>query len=380
MTIGIDASRANRPNRTGVEWYAFHLIQELKALTAGDKHTWILYTREPLKGDLAVLPENWYEVRAGWPPKRMWTQVRMSWEMLRRPVDVLFVPAHVLPIIHPEKSVVTVHDVGFRRFPHLYTNANRSYHEASTRGIAKTDARIITVSAHAGREIAELYGVNTRRIAVTPCGVDHTMYRPGLSRAEVEARLRTYRLAQPFFLAVGRLETKKNTANLVRAFTEYKKRRGEGDPTQLVLVGTPGRGYEQVKAAIAASPFATAIHELGYVPEEDLPFLMNAARALVHVSWYEGFGIPPVQAMACGCPVVAADNSCMPEVLGEGNALFVPPGDLNAIVHALDQLDMEPGLAERLRERGIRQAAQYTWRATAEATLPVLTQWLGTNG
>jgi glycosyltransferase involved in cell wall biosynthesis len=105
--------------------------------------------------------------------------------------------------------------------------------------------------------------------------------------------------------------------------------------------------------------------------------LMNAAKALVHVAWYEGFGIPPVEAMACGCPVIAADNSSLPEVLGSGNALFVPPASVEAIARAMDRFDNEPAIADELRQKGIARAAKYTWKATAEATLPVLTRWLG---
>ena len=117
--------------------------------------------------------------------------------------------------------------------------------------------------------------------------------------------------------------------------------------------------------------------ELGYVLEEDKPFLYAGAKALLHVSWYEGFGIPPVEAMACGCPVIAADNSSLPDVLGKDNAILVPPNQPDAIARAMDRLDNEKDLPATLRQRGIDRAAQYTWRATAEATLPVLTQWLG---
>lgn len=377
MIIGIDASRANKPNRTGVEWYAFHLIQELKKLTAGDRHSWVLYTREPLTGPLAELPKNWYEVRAGWPPRRLWTQVRMSWEMWRRPSDVLFVPAHVLPLIRPDRSVVTIHDVGFRRFPKLYSPQDISYHEATTKHISKTQARIITVSEFSGRELSQLYGANTNRIAITHCGVDHDLYKPIPDPRELEDKLRTLQIPQPYFLSVGRLEAKKNIANLVKAFTSWKSSRGIGDPMHLVLAGAPGHQYGEIKKAIDASPFKHQIIELGYVKEEDKPYLMNGATALAHVSWYEGFGIPPVEAMACGCPVIAANNSSLPEVLGEGNALFVAPDQVDAIARAFERMANDATLRGDLKHKGIARAARYTWKATAEATLPVLTQWLG---
>jgi glycosyltransferase involved in cell wall biosynthesis len=377
MLIGIDASRANKPVKTGVEWYSWHLIQELKKLTVKDGHTWILYTNDPLKNELAELPENWYEVRAKWPPKRLWTQVRMSWEMWRRPIDVLFVPAHVLPPIRPDRNVVTVHDVGFRRLPKLYSKADIAYHEATTKSIAKCDARIITVSEFSGREIVELYKVKSERIAITYPGVDHDMYRPIADGAAIEAKLKEMHVPRPYFLYIGRLDAKKNVLNLVKAFDVFKTHRGVGDPTQLVLAGIPGNGFDEIKKAINGSAFKHQILQLGYVEEENVPYLLNGAEALVHVSWYEGFGFTPVQAMACGCPVVSSDVASLPEVIGAGNAVFVPPSQTDVISRALERIVSEPGLKEDLRQKGIARAARYTWRATAEATLPVLTQWIG---
>ena len=376
MLIGIDASRANKSQKTGVEWYSFHLIQALKKLTENDGNSGVLYPREPLKGALVELPTNWYEVRAGWPPRRLWTQVRMSWEMWRRPADVLFVPAHVLPTIRPEKSVVTIHDVGFRRFPKLYSQADISYHEATTKHISKTEARIITVSEFSGRELIELYKVDSKRIAITYPGVDHEVYKP-FDIGSVTERLRRLQIPRPYFLYVGRLESKKNIVNLVKAFNEFIMHRGVGDPTRLVLAGPPGHGYDEIKKTIHASPFKSQIQELGYVKEDDVPYLLNGAEALIHVSWYEGFGIPPVQAMACGCAVISSDVASLPEVIGQGNALFVSPNQVGTIARAMERIVSEPGLKEDLRKKGIERAAKYTWKATAEATLPVLTQWVG---
>ena len=376
MLIGIDASRANKPIKTGVEWYAFHLIQALKQATKGDRHQWVLYTREPLTGALGELPENWYEVRAGWWPKYLWTRVRMSWEMWRRPVEVLFSPAHVLPPIRPEKSVVTIHDVGFHRFPKFYPSHQVMYHEQTTREIAKSDSRIIAISEFTARELVSVYGIDSRRIAITPLGIDHALYKP-LSRPDVEDRLASLRIASPYFLFVGRQDAKKNIVNLIKAFHLYKSERGVGDPTRLVLAGPSGYGAGDIQQAIAASPFKDNILTLGYVKEHDVPYLLNGAKALVHVAWYEGFGLPPVQAMACGCPVIAANNSCLPSVIGEENALFVPPSSPDAIARAMQRLDGEPAFVEDLRRRGIVRAAAYTWEASAKATLPVLTEWLG---
>lgn len=375
MIIGIDASRANKKNKTGVEWYAWHLIEEMKKLTQGDQNSWILYTNEMLHGGLERLPDNWYEVRARWFLQKGWTQMRLSWEMFRRPSDVLFVPAHVLPRVIPKKTVVTVHDVGFHRFPHLYKARDRQFHEISTKDIAKKASRVVTVSEFSGREIAECYGISPDRIAITPNGVDHDLYRPISDQQAVDERLSRYRLNRPYFITVGRLEAKKNTVNLIKAFSLFKARRGVGDPNNLVLVGNPGFGYEEIKRAIAESSYKDSIMQLGYVPEADMPYLINAAQAMIHPAWYEGFGIPPVQAMACCCPVLSSNVGALVEVIGPESAVFFPPAEPEAMVVAMNRLIDEPGLKQKLRMAGIARASKYTWRLTAEKTLPVLTQW-----
>ncbi|MBD3251410.1 glycosyltransferase [Candidatus Uhrbacteria bacterium] len=376
MLIGIDASRANKEQKTGVEWYAYHLIQELKKLTINDGNQWILYTREPLKEDLATLPENWFEVRAKWPPKRLWTQVRMSWEMWRRPCDVLFVPAHVLPPIRPDNSVVTVHDVGFKRMPHLYKQADKSYHDHTTRRIVRTSARIVTVSEFSAKELVALYGAKPENIAITHLGIDHNRYRQQ-EQAGVDEVLLKYHIPKPYFFFISRLEAKKNLVNLIKAFDAFKVHRGLGDPTQLVLAGKPGYQYSEIKAQINASKYQDQILELGYVPEEDVPLLMAGATGYLNLAWYEGFGIPPIQAMACGTPVIVADNSSMPEVVGQGNGLFVPPDGIDATARAMERFVSDPGLVADLQTKGLQRVKQFTWEMTAKQTLPVLTKWLG---
>jgi glycosyltransferase involved in cell wall biosynthesis len=377
MLIGIDASRANKPKKTGVEWYAFHLIEALKKLTVHDGNQWVLYTREPLAGGLEKLPENWFEVRAKWPPKYLWTQIRMSVELSRRPCDVFFSPAHVLPLFRPDHSVVTIHDVGFRRMPHLYKAHTKWYHELTTREMVGSGSRILTVSEFCGRELVELYHADPSRIAITHLGIDHDRYRPIEDQSIIERALERYRISRPYFFFIGRLEEKKNIVNTIKAFDLFKRQRGTGDPTSLVLAGPHGYGFDAIKRQIASSEYRSQIMELGYVAEEDVPLLTAGALGYVHLAWYEGFGIPPVQAMACGCPVIAANNSSLPEVLGEGNALFVRPKDISGAAEAMTRLAGDETLRAMLRVRGIEWAKKYTWEETARQTLPVLTEWMG---
>jgi glycosyltransferase involved in cell wall biosynthesis len=375
MLIGIEASRANKPVKTGVEWYAWHVIQELKKLTSDDGNSWILYANRILKGGLEALPPNWFEVRAKWPLQYGWTQLRLSWELWRRPVDVAFFPGTTLPRFTPKKTVVTVHDIGFHRIPKLYKKRQVRIHEIAMHEARKRAARIVTVSEFSGREIAEAYGIDPSRIAITPNGVDHALYRPIADIAAIDERLRRYRIGKPFFIAIGRLEAKKNIAALVRAFTHFKTRRGIGDPHRLVLVGVPGFGYEEIRKAIDDSTVKSDIMELGYVPELDMPYLLNAAEALIHPSWYEGFGIPPVMAMASGCAVLSSNAASLPEVVGPDAGLFFPPDETEPMVEAMSRIADERGLKERLRSAGVTRAATFTWENTAKLTLPVLSSW-----
>lgn len=374
MLIGIEATRANKPTKTGVEWYAWHVIQELKKLTTNDGNSWVVYSNHVLTGGLEVLPENWYEDRIKWPLPFGWTQFRLSFELYRRPVDVLWLPGSTLPRFVPKQTVVTVHDVGFHRFPQLYKSRQVRIHEHAMKEIAKKAERILTVSEYSGRDMAEAYGIDPSRIAITPCGIDHGTYHPITDTEAIEERLRRYQLSRPYFIFVGRLEAKKNVATLVKAFTMFKTRLGVGSPYRLALVGTPGFGYEDIKREIASSAFKSDILELGYVPESDKPYLLNAAEALVHPSYYEGFGIPPVEAMACGCPVISSNATSLPEVCADA-AMYFSPSEPEQLATALATFIEDGGMREKMRAAGLVRAKQYTWKATAEKTMPVLTRW-----
>lgn len=374
MLIGIEASRANRPQKTGVEWYAYHLIQRLKELPESQNHSWMLYSNAPLSNGLEKGPENWHEMRFLWPPKYLWTQIRLTWEMWRRPPEMLFVPAHVLPRVIPRRTVVTIHDVGFRRFPDLYKPVQRWYHEWSTKDIVKRASRIITVSEFSKREIVELYGANPEKIHVTYLGVDHDRFHP-LPEEQTEAVLSRFNIAEPFLLFVGRLEKKKNIGLIIDAFQRHKSLRGLGDPLQLVLAGPQGVGFAAYQAMIEKSPARDAIRLIGYVTEEEKAALLNRAAALVHPAWYEGFCLPPLEAMACGCPVLCSHTASIPEVVGEGNALWFDPNDAETLAQGIARLMNEPALVSALRARGLEWVKRYQWTETARQTYRVLTQW-----
>lgn len=380
MVIGIDASRANVAKRTGVEWYAYHLIQELKGIIP-DSYRVVLYSREPLMDGLEVLPSHWESRVLAWPPRRLWTQGRLSLEMLTRPPDLLFSPVHVLPMILPKRAIVTVHDVAFMAVPQAYAFFGSPYLRFAT-WFATRFARVLTVSEFSKSEIVKFFHADPARITVTPLGLDASKYSPSMGPSPKD---------DPYFLFVGRLEKKKNLAGLLRAFKIFKEHH-ENDPHRLVLVGKRGVGYDQAMMEFEACPSfpdggpKTAppsaegglggsilrwVDELGYVAQEDILALYAGATAFVFPSWYEGFGLPILEAFASGVPVIASRTTSIPEVAGDA-ALYIDPAAPEKIAQAMETIVNDASLRERLITAGRARAQQFTWRATAEKTWTAL--------
>lgn len=376
MLIGIDASRANRPEKTGVEWYASHLIQALKISPGQEKQTWLLYAPHSLSAQLGEAPANWHSRALNWVFSRFWTQIRLSIEMARHAPDVLFVPAHVLPRVLPKRSVVTVHDVGFFRYPHLYSTFDRWWQRWSTRDSVRRATRVLTVSEYSKQELVQFCEVNPDQITVIYPGADHVMAIPP-SPEKRQSVIDRYRISGSYFLYLGRLETKKNILSLIEAFRRYKEDRGLGDPVSLVLAGSSGEGFAAIQAAITQTALGSLIIQTGYVTEEDKATLLSGAIALVHPAWYEGFGFTPVEAMSLSCPVICARSGSLPEVVGVENALWFDPADPEALANCLEQMVRDEAARSALREQGRVWAARYTWQKAGEQLLAQLTRWEG---
>lgn len=359
MILGIDASRANKKNKTGVEWYAWHIIEGLKK-TIPDEHRVVLYSDESLAGALALLPPHWESRLLRWPPKRFWTQMRLSWEMLREKPDVLFVPAHVFPLVHPKKTVMMVHDVAGARFPEAYSWFERWYSLWSARWAAKHLWKVITPSEFTKREL------ESKDAVVIHHGVD-SRYRKIHDAAAIDAVLKKYDIRRPFVLSVGRLEKKKNTAALVRAFTCVRETR----ELQLVLVGQASHGYSGVRDAIAESPWKQDIRLLGWMDPEEVVYFMNAAEAFVFPSLYEGFGLPVLEAFACGTPVVAGSGSSLEEVAGD-SAIFVDPKNTDDIANGIRRVLDDAALRDTLVAKGLVRVKTFSWDLAAQKTKDAL--------
>ncbi len=366
MTIGIDASRANHIQKTGVEWYAYFVIQNLKKILPAEVEV-VLYSEVPLQGELAILPPNWSSKVLRWPPKRLWTQFRMSYEMLVHAPDVLFIPAHVFPLIHPKKTVMTVHDIAAVQFPESYNWFERWYSTWTAKYAVKKLWQVIVPSRFTQDELCSL--TPSKNIVVVHNGYDEKFLQPVSTDHKIEIFTK-YNITDQYLLSIGRLEEKKNTYRIIEAFDHIKKQ-SEYKNFQLVLVGQPGFGYEKVTEALAKSPHAKDIIQLGWTVKEDLPALMQGAEVFVFPSLYEGFGIPVLEAFASHTPVVVSKGSCLEEVAG-GASVVVDPHSSESIAEGIGRLLQDKLYREQKVNSGTIRVKDFSWYTCAARIATVL--------
>ncbi len=367
MLIGIDASRATITRRTGTETYSLHLIRNL--IRQGQAHRFRLYTNAaPADGLFEGAGESRSEVRAI-PFPRLWTHVRLSAEMLIRPPDVLFVPAHVLPLIHPRRSVVTVHDLGYLAYPEAHKPAERRYLTGSTRWNARQATAVLADSAATKADLVRACGIDGRKVHVVYLGRDETL-APVRDAARLAAAWERYGIAGRYLLYVGTLQPRKNLARALDAFSRIAGQAGAAG-VQLVLAGKRGWLYDDLFAQVGRLGLAERVLFPGYIPDEDLPALLSGALAFIFPSLYEGFGIPVLEAGACGVPVITSNTSSLPEVAGDA-ALLVDPHDVDAIAEAMLRLVEDDALRAELARRGQENVKRFSWEKCARETLAVL--------
>ncbi len=359
MKIGIDASRIALEQRTGTENYTYKLIEALKKVDQTNKY--ILYFNK--------IP-NYFEISQQnvstrvIPMTRLWTQFRLAVECLVRMPDILFVPAHTIPFIRwPKlKTIVTVHDLGAEFLAAYHRFPQKLYLNWSTKYVASNANHIIAVSESTKKDLVKTFKVDPQRISVVPEAVDtNNFYCRGVREvAQVKKELG---ITKPYLLFVGTIQPRKNLEKLIEAFSQLQDKNLE-----LILAGRPGWLYEDIYAAPKKFNVAGRVKFLGYVNEDQLPALYSGAEAFVFPSLYEGFGLPLLEAMATGTPVITSKTSCMPETTG-GNAILVNPNKTREITQAMAKVLTDKLLRAELTAAGLRWAKQFTWEETAKKTI-----------
>jgi glycosyltransferase involved in cell wall biosynthesis len=365
MLIGIDASRVTRPRRTGTENYSLHLLRHL--LGRPSPHRYRLYLSQPMADGLLPLAPSTTTRLIRWP--RLWTHVGLSSAMLRAAPDVLFVPSHVLPLVCPARSVVVVYDVGHRIVPEAHGLLERMYLEWSIRRHVRRATWLITISQASRRDLVRLYGADPERIAIAYPAVD-ARFRPA-SSDEVERVRAHYGLAPRYLLHLGTLKPRKNLPRLIEAFS----RANLPPDTQLVLAGMASQRADVLERVLDRTDrrVRERVRRLAYVPLEDLPALYSGAAGVAIVSLYEGFGMPALEALACGAPLVAGNRGSLPEIVTDGETgLLADPLDVAAIADALGRVVNDSTLAAQLRQAGPERARDFSWAEAARVTAEVL--------
>jgi glycosyltransferase involved in cell wall biosynthesis len=350
---------------TGTEGYSYHLIQALvpRLLPMSDVR---LYFRAPPPD--GTFPNAEHRVI---PFPRLWTHLRLSWEMVRQPPDLLFVPAHVLPLVRPRRTIVTIHDLGYRYFPEAHPPAQRLYLHLSTRWNAQVADHVIADSKATQRALVREYNVPSEKVTVIHPGYDRSLHplHAGRRRCDV---LNRYNIEEPYILYLGRIQPRKNLVRLVDAFMRISP---DHPDLMLVLAGPTGWLADPIRTRVEALGLRGRVHFPGYIRQEDKAALISGALCFAFPSLYEGFGFPVLEAQACGVPILTSNTSSLPEVAGEG-ALLVSPVDTEAIAQGLLQLLEDNRLRARLVVQGELNLTRFSWERAARQVTELIEKWV----
>jgi glycosyltransferase involved in cell wall biosynthesis len=373
MIVGLDASRAARARPTGTETYSLALIKALAKL-AGPSHRLRLYTAQPPQH--SGWPESPYVETRVIPWPRLWTHLRLAAELKVHPPDILFVPAHVLPLYCPVRALVTIHDLGYLYYPETHRGLDRRYLDWTTRRHTRIADGIIADSMATRHDLIDLYGADAGRISVVYLGWDNSL-APVEDQAEIDRIKTKLNIDGEYLLYLGTLHPRKNLVRLIEAYHMAigpLPRPGQGP--QLVIAGRKGWLYDEIFARVQDLNLADQVIFTGYVSDETKPGLISGALAYLFPSLYEGFGLPVLEAMACGTPVLTSNVSSLPEVAGNA-ALLVDPQRTEDISRGITELVTGADLRCSLIERGLHQIQKFSWDKAAAQILELLESTVG---
>ncbi len=380
MNILIEAQPLLR-QRTGVGQYAFHLVKHLIPLLAKKEDRLALFYFNFLKKNKTI--PLWdgavHNREQALIPGRLFYYLWKNFsfppiDWVAGKADLLHFPNFIVRPFRKGKAVVTVHDLSFARYPQFTEKKNLAYLDRWLPDSLKRASRILVVSEFTKKELIEVYGVSPQKIRVTYNGVS-SEYVPIRDFETVQSLRAKYQLPETFSLAVGTLEPRKNYSLLIAAY-EYLKKQGKKLPP-LIFIGPPGwnKEYERLREKVEQNGLGNAIRFCFYVDSADMAAFYSAAKILLFPSVYEGFGLPVLEAMACGTPVICSDVASLPEVAGNA-AIFLPPDQPEAWGDALVSLWDDELKQERMRKEGLLQAKKFTWQETAQKTYEAYEQAL----
>ncbi len=355
MKIGIDGNEANVEKRVGIGEYAYELLKEFKQFSSPNLQFTIYLKSSPLN-DLPKEDQNWkYRIVR---PKKLWTQIGLPLDLFLhwpRP-DVFFSPSHYAPRLSPVPTAISIMDLSYTHFPGLFRKKDLYQLVNWTKYSAKNARKIFTISLASKNDIIKEYKLRSDKIVVT---------YPGIKQISSN-KYQVTSMDKPFILFVGTLQPRKNIVRLIEAFSKLKDKR-----IKLVIVGKKGWLYEDILEAPLKFNVKERVQFMDFVKDEDMPSLYKNALCFVLPSLYEGFGLPVLEAMKYGCPVVISNVSSLPEAGGDA-ALYVDPKNVDDIGSKLEKVITDSNLRSEMVKKGYEQVKKFSWEKTAKETLKIL--------
>ena len=366
MHIAIDAHSVGA-GLAGNESYATNLIEALAEIDSVNDYTLYVTRNEAVNRFSKRWPN--FRVRTTLPHTPLIRiPLTLSAELRKHPVDVLHVQ-FTAPPFAPCPLVVSIHDLSFEHLPETFNRRSRAQLRLTVRRSARKAARIVSLSEHGKRDIIATYGISPELVTAIPLAAP-PHFEPVANERELQRIRHTYGIAQDYILSVGSIQPRKNLSRLLSAYARLRGARPNSKLPQLVIVGKRAWLYDETLKSIDESGAGRSVIVTGYVPGNDLPALYSGALCFVYPSYFEGFGLPPLEAMKCGTPVIAGNRTSLPEVVGDAG-LMVDPFDVEALASAIEQLIDNPDFRLQLSVKGLNRARMFDWRETARRTLEV---------
>lgn len=369
MRIGIDARMIDW---TGVGRYTQNLLKSL--VTIDQENEYVLFCHEETE-KLAPEASNFIKKIVSQPVFSLASQLGWAREVSQAKPDIFHSPHFVLPLLFSRRTVVTIHDLIPMLFPkNLPSRATYVHYNTMIKLGVRKAQKIIAVSASTKNDLIRLVRIPPEKIVVIPEAAD-ARYKPVQDEQRWKQVKERQGIQRKFLLYVGNYKPHKNLVRLVKAFSQLPESLRKEH--QLVLVGKKDKRYPEVGSLVKKLNLKRDVTMLGFLSEDDLLMFYNAAQALILPSLYEGFGLPPLEAMACGTPVIASNVSSIPEVVGDAALLLSNQQDVNEIAKAMEKILTDENLRKDLRAKGLARAKQFSWKRTAEETLQVYREVVG---
>jgi len=364
MHIAIDAHSVGTQLGGNVT-YITSLIEALAEIDKSNQYT--LYVTMPEAVERYTGRWDNFNVRRTLPHTPLIRiPITLALELRRRPVDLLFVQ-YTAPLFAPCKVVTTIHDISYEHLPETFNRRSRFQMKLTIRHTARHADHVIASSEYSRQDVIDTYQLRPEKVTAIPLAAPAS-YKPVTDQSRLNLIREKYSIKGDFILGVGSIHPRKNLSRLISAYAALVKRRD--DVPALMLVGKKGWLSDETFNAKELSGLGDRVRFTGFVPDEDLPPLYSAAKIFVYPSFFEGFGLPPLEAMQCGTPVITGNRTSLPEVVGDAG-LQVDPFQIDAIADAIEKVLSDEKLSSELSERGLKRAEKFSWGSTARQTLAV---------